>query len=528
MAMTQTTDEAFDWGDLRSIVHGPTPMAAFGLWGCLNDEQQRYVLDALPDRNASLAELGRRFFRIFVALMKPQYDLEWFHEVICEEIQKWADAKDPYTLLFSMPPGHGKSEYAKLASAWLIARDLDNRIAYASYAQQFADDQGADVQAIVDSQEFRHLFGHLINSRRAVTDETRGAKRTAGYFEVIGGDGSFKTVGRGGGLTGKRLDIGIVDDILKDDQEAYSQTIRDQSYRWYNRVLGTRKRPKRPYRRLILATRWHLDDLSGRIKSSGVPYVELRFEALREDMSDPRDPRAYGEALWSDVETQESLERIREQDPEGFAALYQQNPVIAGGNIIRDDWIQTYMHLPDCPGTWYQSCDPKHGSRDPASSDFVNQLWFQPDDWPGRLYLVNEVRGVLGTTESLDAWDQCQVMEVWNRTSVRFIEEKGDGVTIIDMRRDQVPGIIGVQPSGTKELRLRRVAAYYRAGNIYYPDESIAPWIRAHRAQVLNFPMDAKDDMVDAETQIIEQVLFPVDRDDTLTAEQILELQSQY
>lgn len=519
--------EPIDWGELRSIVHGENPVEVFAHWQRLSEEQQQYVYDLLPSAREAIAELARRHFRFFVALVKPKYKLQWFHEVICEAVQKWADADKPYVLMFSMPPGHGKSEYAKLAAAWLIARDVDARLAYASYAQEFANTQGADVQNIVDSPEYRHYFGDLINSRRVVTDESRGAKRTADFFETVGGDGSFKTVGRGGGLTGFRLDFAVIDDILKGDQEAFSDTIRNQSYRWYRREVCTRKRPGRLLKYLILATRWHLDDLSGRIKASGVPYVEIRFPALCDGTGGDYDPREIGEALWPDVETKESLEAIRAEDPEGFAALYQQDPVKEGGNIIKDQWIQTYTELPDGPGTWYQSCDPKHGSKDPASSEFVNQLWFQPDMWPGRLYLVAEVRGILDTTECLDLWDQCQVMAQWNKTAFRYIEEKGDGITIISMRRQTIPGIIPVQPEGNKQLRLRRVAPYYRAGNIYYPHESIAPWILAHKMQVLNFPLAPKDDIVDAESQIIEQVLFPHDSDDTLGATDVHDIQMQ-
>lgn len=457
------------------------------------------------------AELGRRDFEYFVRLMRPQYQLVWYHERICAAIQAWEESPKPYHLILSMPPGHAKSEYAKLAMAWISTRDRTMQSIYASYGQDLADQQLHDVQAILDSDEYLTYYDPALNDKRAVSDASRGAKRTGNYAELLGGGGWIKSVGRGGGLTGFRVDRGFVDDLLKDDIEARSGTTRDAAWSWITRVLMTRKRPQRPLRLLVIATRWHLDDPTGRLLAA-MPdrCVELRFEALRTDMSDPDDPREEGEALWPAVATQETLEEMRELDPYGFMALYQQRPVPASGTLFDPTWLRRHDAVPACPGRWIQSWDCRHGGKGANTSYAVGQLWFIPDH-EQVAYLADQVRGRWSPEETLEVFDRLQGDAMWKRSTARLIEEKADGVMLLSLRGRTYPGMVPIKPTADKEARARLVQPILRAGQVMIPAR--AAWLADWLDEVLNFPGAAHDDQVDAMTQLLSYAFTPSHRD---------------
>lgn len=451
-------------------------------------------------------ELGRADFRHFVGLMRPEYSLHWYHEVIVEEVQAWADAEKPYHLIMSMPPGHAKSEYAKLAMAWIATRDRTMQQVYCSYGQDLADEQLRDVQDILDSDEYLRWYTPALNAKRAVTDASRGAKRTGDYAELLPDEdgingGWIKSVGRGGPLTGYRVDVGVVDDLIKDAEEGSSPTIRQRAWTWLTRVLMTRKRPHRALRLLVLATRWHMDDPTGRLlKEQPHKCVEVRFEALREDMADERDPRGYGEALWPAVADEEALQEMRTIDPHGFMALYQQRPVPATGQLFSEEWLGRYEALPSGVGQWVQSWDLRHGGKGAATSFAVGQLWYKPSSHAAA-YLVDQVRGRWSPEETLSVFDAQQQDPRWSQAQAILVEEKADGVMLLSLRRSIVKGMIPVKPVADKEARARLVQPYVRAGNVIVPMR--ASWLAEWLGEICTFPGAPHDDQVDAMSQAL-------------------------
>lgn len=444
---------------------------------------------------------AQRSFEYFVRRLKPEFELQWFHRRICNEVQAWADSRRPYVLILEMPPGHAKSTYAKLACAWLHARDAENRIIYTSYGQELADEHCGEVQDMQMSEIYRELCPDVrLNERRSVTDTSgRGARRTKDRHDIIGHGGGFRAVGVGGSITGFRADAIVIDDPLKGPKEAASATLREDQWRFYNRTLKTRRRPGRPLRFLVLLTRWNLDDLAGRIKDREKNWRSVSFEALREDMSDPDDPRGYHEALWSDVIDADELKEIKELDPSGFAALYQQSPVPEGGAIIKTVWTENrYTTIPAGPGTWIWSCDPKAGSKDPDSSRVAIQLWFQPRAHPGTVYLIDQVKGVWDQPETLAEFRRLSKLPLWKNATAKLVENKADGKSVVANLKSNIPGLILVEPQGDKVVRARAVAPYWAAGNVFLPDESISTWIGEFIQELITFPAAPHDDQVDA------------------------------
>jgi len=456
----------------------------------------------LPTLAEVRTERAKRSFEYFVRRVKPEFELQWFHRRICDEIQIWADSEKPYVLLLEMPPGHAKSTYAKLASAWLHGRDPENRNIYTSYSQELAEEHCVDVQEIQMSERYQELFPYIrlgAGQPGPAKPGGRVARKRMDRHDIVGHGGSFRAVGVGGSITGFRADAIIIDDPLKGAKEAASATVREDQWRFYNRTLKTRRRPGRPLRFLVLLTRWHLDDLAGRIQDREEGWRRVSFEALREDMSDDQDPRKHGEALWDDVVTADELEAIRKLDPAGFASLYQQHPVPEGGEIIKTSWTEKrFTTIPAGPGTWIWSCDPKAGSKDPASSRVVIQLWFQPKLRPGEVFLVDQVKGVWDQPETMAEFRRLSRLPLWSRATAKLVENKADGKGIVATLKSEIPGLLLVEPQGDKVVRARAVSPFWAAGNVWLPDDSISPWVGEFVQELVTFPAAPHDDQVDA------------------------------
>lgn len=474
----------------------------------------------LGQLHAEAIEVARSDFETFVRVLKPEFELEWFHERLCQEIQAWATAAKPYGLVLELPPGHAKSTYAKMAMAWLFGVDPDYRAAYTSYSQDLADTHSAEIQQIMLSAEYGEIFPETrLNERRVVTDESKGARRTKDLFEVVGHTGKFKAVGVGGSLTGHRCDAIMIDDPVKDAKDARSLAIRDTAWLWYSRVAKTRKRPGRPLRFLLLLTRWHLDDLAGRVlaREHG-DWKEVRFPALKEGPPTEHDPREEGEALWNEVADAEELEKIKAVDPEGFQALYQGRPVPEGGSIFKLTWFERrWGVLPELDGLWLQSWDFKHGGQGEGSSYVVGQLWFRPHG-TALAFLVDQVRGRWSTDESLQWFDHVQNRPRWARSTVRLIEKKGDGVTILSLRASKYAGMTEVVPRTDKETRARGVTPLCRAGNVMLPEDEHAVWVLELIAELTTFPAAPNDDQVDAFSQALDYLFVEPDEEQAAQA----------
>lgn len=465
---------------------------------------------SLPSVADVRTERYARDYERFVRHLEPSFDLQWFHRRLCAEIQEWATCDDPYVLILQLPPGHAKSTYAKMACAWQHGRDPDTRIVYTSYGQELASEHCGDIQEIMFSERYRTAFPKSrINDRRSVNDKKRGARRTHNRHDIIGYKGRLVAVGTGGPITGGRYDWGVIDDPVKGPEEAANPSFRNKQWNWLTRTLLTRKRPGRPFRLLLLLTRWNLDDLAGRIQREipdGCRVVS--FPALKETDDDPHDPREIGEALWDAVETREGLEKKRELDPSGFASLYQQRPVPEGGAILKSEHMQHWQSLPGRRGTWIQSWDLRAGGKGAHSSYVVGQLWFRPEREPANVYLVDQRRDRWDAPDTARQLVELSKDPLWSNAGAILVEDKADGRALIPMLRNYVSGILPISPIGSKEARAHRVAPYFAAGNVYLPPKSIAPWVGEYITEVITFPGGAHDDQVDATTQAVDYLLI--------------------
>lgn len=244
-----------------------------------------------------------------------------------------------------VPPQHGKSELAtRRFPAFILGKKPKSKIAICSYSAMLAMAFNRDIQRIIDDTKYHEVFPDTILNESNVSTDAHGSYlRNSDVFETVNFRGFVKTVGVGGSLTGTPIDIGIIDDPFKDREEAMSPRIRDKVWSWYTDVFETRLH--NDSQQLIIMTRWHLDDLAGRILQRDNEWTVVSYPAIKEHDND-YDPRAIGEALWPEKHSLERLEKIRETSPFTFNSLYQQNPKPSTQSLVFPEWSE-YSEEPD-------------------------------------------------------------------------------------------------------------------------------------------------------------------------------------
>lgn len=252
-------------------------------------------------------------------------------------------------------PTHNSEAASRKLPAFLLGRNPDCKVSIGSYSTAFARDFNRDVQKIMETPEYRGLFPRTMIGSGA----GGGALRTADVTEIVGRRGSLRAIGRGGSLTGRTVDISILDDVYKDYAEANSPVVREAAWKWYTTVVRTRLHNMS--QELIAYTRWHSDDLVGRLEKveqvidikgkrdlEGIPpgaWVRINFEAIKVTGKTEFDNREVGEVLWPEKHSLQSLLERRKLDKMQFDCLYQGQPGSAEGRLYQP--FKTYVDKSD-------------------------------------------------------------------------------------------------------------------------------------------------------------------------------------
>lgn len=287
-------------------------------------------------------EMARRNFGRFVQHIKPDYQMTWFHEVICSRLQQFA-RKEITKLMVFMPPQNGKSEVAtRSLPPFLFGLNPNLRIAVLSFSASKAKKFNREIQQRLTSPRYQALFPSV----RLASAKDEAVARTTEQFDLVGHSGSLKSVGRQGPLTGDPVDVAILDDLLKDRLEAQSLTIRENTWSWIVDVVETRFHNDSQI--LYVTTRWDEDDPAGRFlerdgyRSLANPtgWEVISFPAIKTADIVPYDPRPVGAALWPERHSRERIEAIRLNSPLTFNSLYQQDPRPSTEAMVFPDWVE--------------------------------------------------------------------------------------------------------------------------------------------------------------------------------------------
>ena len=263
----------------------------------------------------------------FIAyMMGTSYEIAPHHRLICSAVQEAIETPNA-RLMISLPPRHGKSMIvSEFLPAFLIGykpMGTKEHIIAASYGSSLAIGFGKKVRRIVESSAYRLLFPEVV---------TLGNSDAGSYFEFEDGSEYF-AVGRSGAVTGKSSTLSILDDMLKDSQEAQSKTILTGLHEWYDTTLSTRSLPGG--RIIVMSTRWSEQDLQGYLLDKEPDaWKILNVPALCEDEATDPLGRKEGEALWPNWYSAEKLLSIKARNAYQFSALYQGNPVSKEGNTF--------------------------------------------------------------------------------------------------------------------------------------------------------------------------------------------------
>lgn len=284
-------------------------------------------------QNEALAikkELSRRRLLDFTLYTKPDYQTNWHHKAYADKLDEFAQGKIKNLMIF-MPPQHGKSELSsRRLPAFMLGLNPNLKIALVGYNSTIASKFNRDVQRILDDSSYKELF-----SQTTIKDigQRGGYIRTSEEFEIVDNQGFFISVGVGGGLTSRTVDLLIMDDLYKDSSTAWSETIRNSTLDWYETVGKTRLH--NDSQQLIVFTRWHEEDLAGYLlRTEPDNWQVVMFPAVKIGKPNKYDPREDGEALWEEKHSIKKLAEIRKNNPVVFDSLYQQNPTPKEGLLL--------------------------------------------------------------------------------------------------------------------------------------------------------------------------------------------------
>lgn len=447
--------------------------------------------DLSPEIYAALRrKVCRESFRHFIQYVQPSYVFNWHHLVLIDACQRLAERKIR-RLIVMMPPRHGKSEVvSRLFPAWILGRDPDEQVIAASYSADLASAMNRDCQRIISGDEYRDLFP----STRLSEGKEVGVVRNNSRFDVVGRRGHYVSAGVGGGITGVGCTVGIIDDPVKNAQEADSPTYRNTAWEWYTSTFKTRFEPGAV--EIICQTRWHEDDLTGRILqiAKDDPATEvISFPALAEHDEENRET---GEALWEGKYPRESLLNIQvEVGSRSWNALYQQRPAPDDGGLLKKAWFSEYdpakVDLRSFPVRFY--VDTAYTDSEKNDPTAILAYVRKGHDF----YLVAGVSRQMDFNEQVTFVRSFCVDNGYTPASVVLVEPKATGKSLVQVMRKQTNLNIkeAIAPKESKVARVNSVSAVVEAGRVHVPKGQV--WVLSFLAECAAFPNAAHDDQVD-------------------------------
>lgn len=305
-------------------------------------------INSLPSLDEIDIQLARQDFLEFIKYTWPdfkpgqEYDANWHHEAMAKALDDWAHGLIDRLMIF-VPPQHGKSQQSsRHLPAFCAGLDPNRNTAICSYSDELAGGFSNDAQNIIEGELYQKVFPETKIPKKGGHSKY---KRNADECQFIGKSGRIYSAGTGNPLTGKTVHNAIIDDPVKDRAAANSETERNKAWDWLVDVLFSRL--NNTSRVLLLMTRWHEDDMAGRLlkldderEAQGLPrqWTVIRFPAIKEEGEDlPGDPREVGEALWPAMHAVENILDQKRKSEQTFNSLYQQRPSTPGGNILHTD-----------------------------------------------------------------------------------------------------------------------------------------------------------------------------------------------
>ena len=445
-------------------------------------------------RQGALVEFRRRRLLPFVEAMVPSYKAGWFHKDLCVRLERFsqavADGKSPRLMLFC-PPRHGKTVVSSQCfPVWHMGRNPNHEVMAVSYGAELAEANSREARTMFASAAYRAAFPHMRMDRRS---------QAAAFWRSLPG-ASYLAAGVGGAITGRGAHLLVVDDPVKNREEADSATTRERTYNWYLSTAYTRLAPGGGV--LLIQTRWHDEDLAGRLlvdmEKGADQWEVVKYPAVA---SEDEKYRKRGEALHDERWPLSELERIQSaQSPREWAALYQQSPVSEAGAYFRQaDFRRFRMSEADTASMrFYTVWDLALGETD--QSDWTVGLTAGLDH-QDNLYVVDLVRGRWRAHEIVERIIQQHQLWKARLTGIEHSHiEMAIGPYLAKRKREEGLHGLVLEPlkhqRRDKPARARSIQGRLQQGRVLVPEDR--EWTQMLISEMLRFPAGKHDDMVDS------------------------------
>ena len=388
-----------------------------------------------------------------------------------------------------MVPTHNSITITETLPSWYLGRNPTHRVIEISYNEDFAQKFGRRNRFKI--KEFGEIFG--IETAKSPDSNTE--------FELSNNIGGMISRGVLSGVTGNPANLMIIDDPIKTREEADSETTRDKIWdEWLN---SFRSRLAPGAKVILIMTRWHEDDLAGRIikNEKNVRVINLPLEA------EDNDPigRSIGDALCPEIGKDNDWlldfksVYLTKEGSRAWNALYQGHPTGLEGNMFKREWWRYYDELPDIVD-WVMSVDAAF--KDGDDNDFVAiQVWGKRE---AEIYLIDAVKRHLNLPDTMR--EIIRLRSTYPQCKTTLIEDKANGSAIINMLRKDMTGIIAVEPKGGKVSRANAIVGAIESGNVYLPHNK--PFTGEFIEECAAFPNGAHDDSIDAMTQALNRLIY--------------------
>jgi len=455
----------------------------------------------VAESTATEEACAREALITFTLYTNTVYDVNWHHEVVAKKLDRVLSGQCR-RLMVLMPPQNGKSELvSRRFPAYAFGRNPDLRIIECSYSADLAQAMSRDVQAIMASDDYQALFpGTQLAEGKDLE------KRTQGEFQVVGRRGRYVAAGVGGPISGRTADIGIIDDPIKNREEADSEIYRDRVWQWYTSTFAARQFGSGGAI-ILCQTRWHEDDLAGRLLAlakenpDADQWEVISLPAVAE-VSDKY--RRVGEALWPSKYPLVELKRRRATGGEyDWASLYQQRPAPSGGGLFKEEWFAGRF-VDVAPAVARRARGWDTAGTEGAGDWTVGVRIAEADG----LFYVEDVQrqqlgpagvdGLMRTTAELDGKNVAQREE----------KEGGSaGGAVVAARAKTLVGFDYnfVQITGSKVTRSKPFRAQCEAGNVRIVRGA---WNADYIKELCAFPTAKHDDQVDGSSCAFNAVLL--------------------
>ncbi len=434
----------------------------------------------------------------YCAYVKHVHEGRWeasrFHRFLCNEVQNFIETEtgNPYDILIiHTPPQHGKSQtITETLPSWYLGKNPLHRVIEISYSEDFAMLFGRR-----NKDKIREKGGEIFGM------ELAKSPNSSTEFELKNNVGGMISRGVLSGVTGRPCNLMIIDDPIKNSQEAFSESYRNSVWNEWTRSFKTRLAPGAKV--ILIMTRWHEDDLAGRLlaKEQNVRYLRIPCEA---EENDPMG-RKIGDALCPEIgKGNEWLEPFKQSyittdGSSAWDAMFQGRPTSEEGNMLKREWWSYYDELPPIVD-WIMSVDATF--KDGKDNDFVAiQVWGKTG---ADMYLIDAVKKHLNMPDTMREIRRLRAM--YSKCVTTLIEDKANGSAIVQMLRREMFGIIPIEPQGGKVARVNAVSGAIESGNVHLPRNK--PFTEDFVNECAAFPRGAHDDQVDCMSQALNRMIY--------------------